>query len=148
MGEVADFFGEVGLVEGLPELCVGGLGVGVAEVVCDGAGEEPGVLGDGGAGLGGLFGGELVDVLAVDGEGSCLEGEGAAEEREEGGFSGAAGALDGDFFSGGDGEGEVGEEGATAVVVADVVGTDDGVGCGGGGGLWGWGGVFGCGGCA
>ena len=84
----------------------------------------------GAAHFGALGVGEFGEVGAVD-EDRAGGGVGeAAEDVEEGGFSGAGGADDGDELAGGDGEVDVAEGGdlefAGAVGLAEVPGEDDG----------------------
>lgn len=106
-------------------MLIGGIRAGVAEVIGDGAGEEEGGLGDD-ADLVAIVGEvEGADILAVDEDVAVLEFVEAGEEAADAAFAGAGMADEGDGLAGGDGEGEVGEDGfAVGVAKADVLELD------------------------
>ena len=100
VGEFADEAFGVGGGEGGPEFGVGGVAFGEQEVFADGAVEEEWFLGDVGEAVAQRGLGEGADGDAIDGDGAGGGFVKTREQREDGGFSRAGGADEGDGFSG------------------------------------------------
>ena len=111
LGHAADLVVEIGGLQGAPQAGIVGIGVGQAEVVGDGAGEQPGRLGDDGAG--GADG-----VLRARGRGGADHAHGAcggeqvaAGQRDERGLARPGGPDDGDVLAGLHSEVDAGQDG-------------------------------------
>ncbi len=74
------------------------------------------------------FGAEPVECFAAEPDGAGVGRGDAAEAVEQGGLAAAGGAEEGDALAGGDGEIDVGEEGAWTEGFAEVLAAEHGLG--------------------
>ena len=112
LGHAADLVGQARGLQGPPQALVGGAWVGQAEVVGDGAGEQPGGLGDDGAGGADGVLGAGSRGGAGDAHGSGRGQQVPADQGDERRFARSGGSDDGDALAGLHGQIDAGQNGA------------------------------------